>query len=221
MGVSPPAACFELPSRLLDRLDEQSLLGKRRPVLCRKNLVRQSLECILGYGVVFLGAEDEPDRWVLAWECPVFPRIVEVEVHLAGVGVRELVELEVDDDQATQPTMEEEQVDPVPLVADPQPPLTTHEREVAAQLQQERFQLRDERGFQVGLGILILEREEFEEVGILDLLLRRERIVRRLRRSAAEHRRLVLGEDRALVELAADLAVELSDRPATSKRLRL
>src|SRR5689334_2199805 len=39
--------------------------------------------------------------------------------------------------------------------------------------------------------------------------------------SLAQHRRLVLREGRALVELTADLAVELSDRPATPKRLRL
>ena len=72
---------------------------------------------------------------------PVLAGVVEVEVHLAGVGVRELAELEVDDDQAAQAPVEEEQVDPVPLVADAQAPLPADEGEVAAELEQERLEL--------------------------------------------------------------------------------
>ena len=49
---------------------------------------------------------------------PVFAGVVEVEVHLAGVGVGELAELQVDDDQAAELAVEEEEVDAIPFVAD-------------------------------------------------------------------------------------------------------
>jgi hypothetical protein len=42
-------------------------------------------------------------------------------VHLPGVGVGELAELQVDDDQAAEFAVEEQEVDPVPLVADAEP----------------------------------------------------------------------------------------------------
>jgi hypothetical protein len=64
-------------------------------------------------------------------------------VHLAGVGVRELVELQIDDDEAAQAPVEEQQVDPVPRVADAQPALATDEREVAAELEEKCLQLGD------------------------------------------------------------------------------
>jgi hypothetical protein len=44
-------------------------------------------------------------------------RVVHVEVHLPSIRVRELVELQVDDDEAPERAVEEEQVDAVPDVA--------------------------------------------------------------------------------------------------------
>jgi hypothetical protein len=40
-------------------------------------------------------------------------------VHLAGISVRELPELEVDDDKAAQQAMKEDEIDPVPLIIEP------------------------------------------------------------------------------------------------------
>jgi hypothetical protein len=57
-------------------------------------------------------------------------------VHLAGVGIGELAELQIDDDQAAELAVEEEQVDSIPLVADAQPFLPADKRKVAAQFQQ-------------------------------------------------------------------------------------
>ena len=85
---------------------------------------------------------------------------VQVQVHLAGVGVRGLVELQVDDDEAAQPPVEEQEVDSVPGIADPQTLATDH-REVAAQLEEKGLLLGDQRVFEVALRVLVLE--ELEE----------------------------------------------------------
>jgi hypothetical protein len=58
-------------------------------------------------------------------------------VHLAGVGVIELAHLEVDNDEAAQTAMEEQQVDPEPAITDAQAALTADEGEVTAELEQE------------------------------------------------------------------------------------
>jgi hypothetical protein len=44
-------------------------------------------------------------------------------VHLSRVGVGELAQLQVDDQQRAQAAMEEEEIDTVPLISDTQPPL--------------------------------------------------------------------------------------------------
>jgi len=62
---------------------------------------------------------------------------------LPGVGVRQLANLQVDHDQATPSAVKEEQVDAMPLVTDPQTPLSSDEGEVAAKFQQAVFQLAD------------------------------------------------------------------------------
>lgn len=113
------------------------------------------------------------------------------------------------------------QVEPVPLIADAEPSLTTDESKVAAQLQQKRLQLRNERSFEIGLGVLVFQREELEQVGLLDLLPGRQRIARELCASATKHRCFVLREERALVELATNLPAKLPDSPAAPQRLPL
>jgi hypothetical protein len=75
--------------------------------------------------------QDDADRWILALVGPVLAGVVDVQVHLAGVGVGELAELEVDDDQAAELAVEK--IEPIPLVADAEPFLPADKREVAAQ----------------------------------------------------------------------------------------
>ena len=66
---------------------------------------------------------------------PMLPGVVQVEVHLAGVRMGELPKFKVNEDQALQAAMEENQVDPIPLVPHPEPFLSGDEREVGAQFQ--------------------------------------------------------------------------------------
>ena len=157
--------------------------SRRRGALVRQRRLYSAASTLFGSPrgrsgrpLVLLGAEDEADRRVLVGVRPVLAGVVEVEVHLPGVGVRELAELEVDDDEAAQPAVEEEQVDAIPLVADAEPPLAADEGEVAAQLEQEALELPDERLLQIALGVLVLQAEELEDEGILDLLLGRDRV---------------------------------------------
>ena len=73
--------------------------------------------------------------------------------------------------------MEEHEVHSVPLIADAKTLLSSDEREVASELQQEGFHLADEPIFDVALRVLILQTQELEQVGIFDLLLRRDGVL--------------------------------------------
>ena len=64
--------------------------------------------------------------------------------------------------------MEEEEIDPEPLVPDTQPPLAANEREVAAELQQEALEVVDQGGFQLGLAVLVAQPEELQDERVLD-----------------------------------------------------
>ena len=132
-------------------LGEKPFVGQSESVLGRHDLVGQSSSAS-GRPARPSGEQDQSHGWVLAFVRPVLLGIVQVKVHLPRVGVGELADLQVDDDQAAQAAVEEEQVDPIPLVADPQTLLTPDEGEVAAEFEQEVFELPDQGVFQVVLG---------------------------------------------------------------------
>jgi hypothetical protein len=99
--------------------------------------------------------------------------------------------------------------------------LAADEREIATELQEEALEVTDECLLDIRLRVLVLESEELQHVRVLDLLLGRDRVVGRGHGALAEHRRLVSGERRALVELAVDLPAKLSNRPPAAQRLGL
>lgn len=119
-------------------------------------------------------AQDQTDGRVLAWQSPVLSGVVQVHMHLAGIGMREAADLHVDDHQAAQAPVEQQQVNAEPLVIDAQTALPADEREVATELQQEGLQALDQRRFKLALGVLVLEFEKFQDVGVLDGLLGRK-----------------------------------------------
>jgi hypothetical protein len=87
--------------------------------------------------------------------------------------------------------MKKDEIDPVPLVIEPQAPLAPDEREIISQLEQKCLQSRDERSFQITLRVLVFEIKKLEYVRIFDLLLGRDRIIGPRAVTFAEHRRLV------------------------------
>ncbi len=86
----------------------------------------------------------------------MLPGVVEVEMHLPGVSVRKLADFEINHHQASEAPMEEEEIDPIPLVSNTEATLATEEGEVPSQFQQEAFQVVDQTVLQIGLGILVL-----------------------------------------------------------------
>ena len=56
-------------------------------------LVHEITESIVGNSVVMFRAEDQPDRRVFIYICPMLSGVVEVKVHLPRVGVSELSKL--------------------------------------------------------------------------------------------------------------------------------
>ena len=59
------------------------------------------------------------------------------ELHLAGVGVGELANLQIDDNETPQLAVKEKEIDAKPFCADPQPALAADEGKVAAVLRRD------------------------------------------------------------------------------------
>lgn len=147
----------------------------------------------------------------VAWKVVINRR--QVEVHLAGVLRLELVDLEVDDDEAAQAEVVEEQVEIEILATDFEVVLTADECEALAEFENERPEVVEQAALQLPLGNVIRDVEELEAVGILHQLPRQVR----LRRWQG------LGEIRDCFALAADqpafdLVDENSAAPAVLDR---
>lgn len=65
--------------------------------------------------------------------------IVAVHMHLPHIGMSKAAQLQVDNDQASQFAMEEQQIHPILSLVDAQPALPPDEGEAFAQFQQEVF----------------------------------------------------------------------------------
>ena len=78
-------------------LGDELFIGKDGLILGGEHFVGEIVECVMGLGGSFFGAENEADGRVFAGFHPVLAGVVEVEVHLASVGVAELANLQVHD----------------------------------------------------------------------------------------------------------------------------
>src|SRR5580700_4083468 len=132
-------------SGLGDFFGEFLLAGQRKLVLAGQNLVVQISQRVVSDGFVLLRAKDQSQGWVLMGQSPVLPRIVQVQIHLSGIGVGEFSDLQIDYYQAAQSSMKEQQIDAIPLVTDAQASLPCQEREVAAQFEKKLLQSVDQR----------------------------------------------------------------------------
>ena len=183
-------------------------------VLGSEYFVRQIVERVVSFCSSFLGAEDQADRRVFSGFHPVLAGVVEVEVHLASVGIAELADFEVDDDEAPEPPVKEYEVDAEPVVVDPEPTLPSKKSKIIAQFQKKIGEVLNQRFFQFRFGVFILEIEKFENEWILDGLFRRDCIAGFGMVCLLQHGGFVLGKGDALVKLAANLAIELTNGPA-------
>jgi len=102
---------------------------------------------------------------------PVEP--AQIELHLARIGRLELTELELDDDQAAQLSMEEEQVDVVVVAVERDALLPLHEGEARAQLQEKPLDLPQQGRLQILLAVGVFQPEEIEQIRVLQHEVRR------------------------------------------------
>ena len=147
----------------------------------------------------------------------MFPGVIAVKVHLAGVSVRESSELQVEDHQAAQAAVEEKEVHAIPLVVDAQPPLTANERKVVAQLKEESFKVANEGILQIGLGVFVAQAKKFEDERMADFLIGADGVAGPGFGPLGEHGGLVAREGGAFVELAVHLPLELAHGPAAAQ----
>ena len=77
--------------------------------------------------MAFVGAQDQTHRRILVRVGPMLFGIVAVHMHLPHIGMGQVAQLQVDDDQAAQLAMEQQQIDPIPGLVDTQAPLPPDE----------------------------------------------------------------------------------------------
>ncbi len=84
--------------------------------------------------------------------------------------MRQFVALEVDEDVAAEEAVVEDEIDVVVVVVEGEPFLPGLEEKTFSEFEEEVFELVDDGGFQLALGIggAFIETEEFEHVGVLD-----------------------------------------------------
>ncbi len=103
----------------------------------------------------------------------------------------EPTKLEIDEHETMQPPVEEYKVHPIPFIPDSQALLSCNKSKLATKLQKEILKMPDERVFEVGLGVFVLEAEEFEHIGVLYLLLRRHFVFLPCSFTLLQHRGLI------------------------------
>lgn len=144
-------------------LGKEFFVGQDSLVFGGENLVGQVVQSVVSLCRALFRAENEADRRVFAGLGPIVAGVIQVEVHLAGVGVAEFSDLQVGQKQAAQTAVEENKIDAKPVVVEAEPPLTADESEIVAQLQQEVGEMPDECLFQIRFRILVLKVQKFED----------------------------------------------------------
>ena len=108
--------------------------------------------------------EEEADGGVFVGELHLAVVVVHIHLHLAEVLMRELVELEINDDVAAEEAVVEDEVHEVVVLIEGEALLPGLEEEAFAKLQEEVLEASDDGVLEVGLGVagLFIEAEELE-----------------------------------------------------------
>jgi len=119
---------------------------------------------------ILVAGEDDADGRVVARGVFLGGEVAEIHIHLADVVVLNLVDFEVDEDEAAEDAVVEDEVHPVVGVVEGDAILSANESEAFAQLQQEGLEVVAEAGFQVGLGkgVWLGDFEKFEDEGVAE-----------------------------------------------------
>jgi len=158
-------------------------------------------------------AQDQADRRLVGRVLQAVVDHVAVEVQLARILGLELAFLQVDDDERPQPQVVEQQVEVEVLVAHIQAVLAADERESLAQFEQELLHVADKLRFEFALVERLGQREEVEDVRILERLLGQVRLRRREQGGEVGNRLAVSG-----MGLGIDLESQDIPGPAVGER---
>jgi hypothetical protein len=91
---------FKSFTGLLDLRCENLLIWQGKLVFPRQDFVREPFEHVSRDGIILLRAQDKTDWRVFFRMRPMLARVVEVKVHLPGIGVGKLADLQVDNYEA-------------------------------------------------------------------------------------------------------------------------
>src|SRR6266436_4985879 len=121
-----------------------------------ENFIWQAFQGVFRNGVVLFRAKDQANRRVFVRLRPIFASVVEIEVHLAGIGMGELADLQIDDDEAAQFAVKEKEIDAIPFPANAQPALAADKSKIASQIEQEDFQMPQKRFLEIAFRVFVL-----------------------------------------------------------------
>lgn len=119
---------------------------------------------------VFAPTEDDADGRVVAFRVFLCGKIAEVQVHLPDVVVLHVVHFQVNENEAAEDAVVEDEVDPVVGVVQGDAVLSTDEGEAFAQFQKKGLEVVAEPSFEVCFldGIGFGDFEELEDKGIAE-----------------------------------------------------
>src|SRR5207244_3654560 len=119
---------------------------------------------------VLLRAENDPDRLRLVLRALESIEEIHVHLHLTEVLMRELPQLQVDEDEAAEQPIVEDEVDVEVIALEREPLLSRDEAEAFPHLEEEFLEPADDRLFEIPLlrRRLLAKVEELEDERILD-----------------------------------------------------
>ena len=129
---------LQLFARLLQFGSEEFLIRQGGEVFTYEQLVEQRVRGVTHERFAFAGAQDDAHGRIFAGLHPVFAGVIQIQVHLPDIGMAEPAQLQIENNQAAQAAMEEEQVHAIPFVVNTQPALATDKGEVIAEFERIR-----------------------------------------------------------------------------------
>ncbi len=199
------------------------LLGARQrdEVTGDEEFLAETGGSVFDLGLVLVTAEHDADRRLVTVSHHVLLEIIQVEVHLPGVGVGEGADFQVNQHMAAEPPVVKHEVDAIVLVADGDAELARLETKTGADFEEESLDMIEECGLEIVLrvGSSIGESREFEHVRIADEILDGRGRFGGLLPRPGDDGAFVFRETGALVEETADLTLELALRSSAEEAL--
>lgn len=143
-------------------------IGKIELVFLDEELAIHFIGGVFDKQFVFVAGEDDTDGRVVAFAVFLGGEVAEVEIHLADVVVLDFLELQIDEDEASQDAVVKDEIDAVVGVIDRHAVLAADEGEAFAQFQKKGLEVVAELRLQIGLvqGVGFGDFEEFKDIGI-------------------------------------------------------